>query len=158
MSRYNKPLASRIMNSVDVNENGCLVWNKSVSHNGYGLMNVGGKNARVHRVAYELAFGEIPNGQQVCHMCDCPPCCNPRHLFLGTAKENAQDRQLKGRGGVRTRGTKLTKADVLSIRNSKGSVAAIATQFDISVSTVYAIVNGSRWGSLNVQGEYNVSP
>ena len=156
MSRYGKPLATRIMSNVDVNENNCLVWNKSVSHNGYGLMNVGGKNARVHRVAFELAFGYIPEGKQVCHSCDNPPCCNPSHLFLGTAKQNAEDRQNKGRGGKRMRGTKLTTKDVQFIRSAQESVKDLATRFDISVSTVYSIINGSRWGSLNEQGEYNV--
>ena len=156
MSRYGKPLATRIMLNVDVNENGCLVWNKSVSHNGYGLMNVGGKNARVHRVAFELAFGDIPEGKQVCHSCDNPPCCNPNHLFLGTAKQNAEDRDSKGRGGKRTNGYKLTVEDVLLIRKSQKTVKELAATFDVSVSTVYAIVNGSRWGSLNEQGEYNV--
>ena len=156
MSRYSKPLANRIMSNVDVNENGCLVWNKSVSHNGYGLMNVSGKNARAHRVAFELAFGDIPEGKQVCHSCDNPPCCNPKHLFLGTAKQNAEDRQSKGRGGNRMRGTKLTAKDVIVIRGSHETVDELAARFDISRSTVYSVINGSRWGSLNEQGEYNV--
>lgn len=156
MSRYGKPLATKIMLNVDVNENGCLVWNKSVSHNGYGLMNVDGKNARVHRVAFELAFGDIPEGKQVCHSCDNPPCCNPRHLFLGTAKDNAADRQAKGRGGKRSRGSKLSVQDVAHIRNSSLSVTEISQRFDISKSMVYSIRNGSRWGALNEQGEYNV--
>lgn len=50
-----------------------------------------------HRVAWELTYGPIPPGVQVCHSCDNPPCCNPAHLFLGDNQENVADREAKGR-------------------------------------------------------------
>ena len=33
----------------------------------------------------------------LCHRCDNPPCCNVRHLFIGTRHDNVQDMILKGR-------------------------------------------------------------
>lgn len=66
----------------------------------YGSLKEGG-NTRTqigaHVAAYKLWVGEIPPGLQVCHHCDTPRCCNPSHLFLGTAKQNAEDRDRKGR-------------------------------------------------------------
>jgi DNA-directed RNA polymerase sigma subunit (sigma70/sigma32) len=47
-----------------------------------------------------LENGPIPDGMQVCHHCDNPPCCNPAHLFLGTNKDNYLDSVAKGRDAV----------------------------------------------------------
>jgi hypothetical protein len=52
---------------------------------------------RAHRVSYELANGPIPAGLCVLHHCDNRPCIRPSHLFLGTRRDNALDKTLKGR-------------------------------------------------------------
>jgi hypothetical protein len=44
-----------------------------------------------------MAYGPIPPGLYVCHRCDNPPRCEPTHLWLGTAADNAHDRDMKGR-------------------------------------------------------------
>jgi hypothetical protein len=53
---------------------------------------------RAHRVAAQLALGPIPKGKVVCHTCDVDRCCNPRHLWYGTQKDNIHDMMAKGRG------------------------------------------------------------
>ena len=80
--------------------NECWLWQASKTSHGYGKIGSGGKygpSLRAHRVSYEIHYGSIPNGLNVLHTCDNPPCCNPGHLFLGTQSINNWDRAKKGR-------------------------------------------------------------
>lgn len=43
-----------------------------------------------HRAMYELYVGEIPEDQQVHHICGVKTCANPEHLELRTPAENAR--------------------------------------------------------------------
>jgi hypothetical protein len=80
----------------------CWIWYGDRTKQGYGTysVKVNGKwqTIGVHRISYELYYGSISDGLFVCHHCDNPPCLNPEHLFLGTAKDNVQDMLHKGRG------------------------------------------------------------
>lgn len=48
-------------------------------------------SVRANRAAYELAYGEIPDGMMICHHCDRPGCVRPDHLFAGTDRDNKRD-------------------------------------------------------------------
>ena len=85
----------------------CWEWTAHRNTDGYGQLNIGGKVERVHRVAWVIAYGEIPDGLLVCHRCDNRCCIRFSHLFLGTEKDNAIDREIKNRGNHEaTRGDK----------------------------------------------------
>ena len=87
----------RFKSRISVADNGCHVWTRGLNGNGYGAMKVNGKSVAAHRIAWTLANGPIPDGLCVLHKCDNRPCCNPDHLFLGTKRDNADDRDAKGR-------------------------------------------------------------
>lgn len=71
----------------------CWSWTGQKNQRGYGRIR--GKFA--HRVSWEIHNGEIPVGKFICHTCDNPECCNPDHLFLGTAYDNNIDRAMKSK-------------------------------------------------------------
>ena len=86
-----------IRERVTTTDSGCWEWKQRRHVKGYGLAHIGRRCVRAHRYAYEVWCGPIPEGMMVLHSCDNPPCCNPDHLRVGTAKDNAQDAILRGR-------------------------------------------------------------
>lgn len=63
----------------------------------------------VHRLAYQLAHGPIPEGYEVDHLCRVPACCNPEHLEAVTPEENK--RRVQKRTHC-SRGHELTEDNV----------------------------------------------
>lgn len=74
----------------------CWPWTKGKARHGYGKATYQGRTVTAHRLAWELVNGPIPEGKYICHSCDNPPCCNPAHLWLGTAMDNQADAKAKG--------------------------------------------------------------
>lgn len=76
----------------------CWPWTGPQNGNGYGVVRRDSKNRYTHRLAWELRNGqEIPPGMHACHKCDNRICCNPDHIFIGTAADNIHDCMAKGR-------------------------------------------------------------
>lgn len=85
----------------------CWPW-LGASSKGYGQIAVGGRFHRrriyAHHLALVLSLGRpLDAGKIACHHCDNPPCCNPAHLYEGTAQTNADDMVARGRTGARRR-------------------------------------------------------
>jgi hypothetical protein len=150
----------------------CWMWQGAVG-NGYGGFRMAGRNTRPNRVALALKLGRLPKGL-ACHTCDTPMCVRPKHLYEGTDKTNARDRNTRGRtaqgkqSGARTmpwrvpRGTrngnaKLDETKVHAIRELYASgelrQSDIAQRFGITQPLVSAIVLNKIWRAHSLNNE-----
>ena len=152
--RARRTLAERFWDKVDKRgPDECWEWTAARS-NGYGRIGVGRAVKVAHRLGWELLYGAVPSGIDVCHRCDNRACCNPGHLFLGTRQDNVDDMMRKGRYGQREhrRGgahpmAKLSEPEVRLIRCARGIVTApaLAERFDVSKDHVYHIWYRRCW-------------
>lgn len=130
----------------------CMIWPFGKSNRQYGYLKVDGRQVSCHRVAFELIHGYRPpdNG---CHICDTPPCFNPRHIFEGTQLDNKRDCVAKGRSarGERHARAKLTAAIAQQIReeyvcgSSTHGMGALARKYGVSSGAIWFVVNGVTW-------------
>ena len=70
----------------------CLLWAGYIAQSGYGVISIFGHGIKrkvlAHRLAYELAKGEIPDGLDIDHLCSVKRCVNPAHMEPVTRREN----------------------------------------------------------------------
>ena len=123
---------------------------KSGTNQAYGRIRAFGKQDYAHRVSWILHFGEIPEGLVVRHDCDNPGCVNPRHLVLGTHKDNMRDMTSRGRAckGNDHHLSKLTEAVVATIRREHAngvSKSALGWRYGVTPHTIGHIVRRITW-------------
>ena len=64
------------------------LWTGAHQPRGYGSFAIAGKTYQAHRLAYETAYGPIPDGLTIDHLCRVPSCVNPEHLEAVSLAEN----------------------------------------------------------------------
>ena len=154
----------RFWSKVDVlRERECWEWKGATTKSGYGTFWKDGALVYAHRAVYEMAVGQIQDELFVCHHCDNRLCVNPRHLFLGTCKDNYDDMIAKGRQansdltkrcGNEHGCAKLTDVDVRQIfaLNRRGvKPKEIADRFPVTITHVQKILSGKAWKHLNLK-------
>ena len=137
--------------------NGCVEWSGPVDTRGYGHLSWRGRLTRAHRVAYEFAFGPIPDWDEhrvmVRHSCDNRVCCNPDHLQLGTHADNMADMKTRGRrkgigAGADNGRAKLTVEQVMAIRSDVRGKRVIAKDYGISPAQAQRVRLGKQWSNV----------
>lgn len=101
------------------------------------------RSVSAHRRSYELFNGSIPVGLHVCHSCDHRTCVNPKHLFVGTRKDNMLDASRKGR--AKGRNGRIAPDIVAKIhgRISEGAnYSQVAREVGLNKVTVRYIATG----------------
>jgi hypothetical protein len=133
----------------------CHPWMSVRNPQGYGKVGHG-RNRKLYaaRVVYELVNGPIEDPSLVVrHTCDNPPCCNPKHLILGTRGDNARDRGERKRGrehrqyGEANANVKIMDTDLPRIHELYAggmSQMQIASQFGVKQPQISRILRGNQ--------------
>ena len=150
--------------SIEPDEKGCLVWPWNTTRDGHGhVWDPKGKLLYVHRVAWEVHKGPIPDGLNVLHkpeICHNPACFNVDHLYVGTDADNAADRVLDGTVPKSSLGvfgedhprSKLSndeRYEICRLFASGHTKAELGERFGVTPETIMNTVNDGRWGGEN---------
>lgn len=136
----------------------CWPWQGSRNTYGYGRISEGKRGSCValmaHRLSWEIHRGAIPDGMNVLHSCDNPPCVNPGHLFLGSQADNVADMVAKGRQqrGAKHAHSKLTDAEAVVMRTAYlagTTTAELAARFGRTKTGVTYVLRGEGWRHLD---------
>jgi hypothetical protein len=135
-------------NKIDIRgDDECWPWTGAKMWKGYGVVALDRSVYRACRVMLAL-HGHRNDSLMCCHSCNNRGCVNPKHLRLGTAKENHMDRLAAGnptnRGKHYRQSPRLSEADVCRVRALYGNVSnvQIAKLFGVSASTIGNIGRG----------------
>lgn len=145
-------LKARLFNQCYLSEDGCWKW-KKITRRGYGLISHKGVYQSAHRLSYTIFKGAINKGLVVRHTCDQPACVNPDHLILGTMKDNAVDRETRGRGrslyGEASATAKLSPLQAIFIKITDIPLGALSKAFGATEAQISRIRLGKSWAHLN---------
>ena len=124
-------------------ETPCWIWQRRIQVRGYAEFSVTrDSSGLVHRYAYKVYIGPIPDGLQIDHLCKVKCCVNPAHLEPTTNAINCR----------RSKKTVLTWEIVDKIRQTRAdtglSYEKIGKMFDISRWHCWQICAGKRWSAV----------
>jgi hypothetical protein len=133
----------------------CWEWQAARDDKGYAVLFVGGKLWKASRVSVTISGRDV-SGHIVMHSCDNPQCVNPRHLSLGTQKQNMEDMASRGRAsrqgysnpGMKNGQAKLMDSQVAYIKlllaHGYGT-REIGRWYETSHATIDSIRKGETW-------------
>lgn len=139
----------------------CWVWTGFLDKKGIGHLRrgrAGEGQEGVARASWIVHFGWIPSGKSVLHHCDNPACVRIDHLYVGTQKQNMEDKSKRRRHhlqghpelvvGERNPKAKLTWENVNLIREAFANGAKktdLGRRYGVTKQNIHHIVENHTW-------------
>lgn len=88
----NVPAIDRFLAKIEIDANGCWLWQGARTPNGYGQFWFGPdlKRGLAHRWSYTFFVGSIPPDRELDHLCRVRECCCPDHLEPVSRLQNVE--------------------------------------------------------------------
>ena len=126
----------------------CREYQGYRNHAGYGVRSHR-RPARVHVWVWVQVNGPVPEGMQILHKCDNPPCFRYDHLILGDHDKNMADMKSKGRARNKfPRNRRLTTEDVAALKtryvpkSGTDGLYALAKEYGVTYRVVRQAIMG----------------
>ena len=134
----------------------CWMWMGAKTNLGYGFISIHGVMYSTHKLSYELHYGLIPDGVNICHRCDQPPCCNPEHLEAGSQRHNMRGCASRGRISIAKLDPELIvklreQTESLRLPNGKlpaGVITDLAKILGVSRTNISQALSGKAYRYL----------
>lgn len=144
---YCKGHSVRIMTSVHVDATTqCWIWLKGIRPDGYGQamtrINKKAKLKRAHVLVWEWAYGPVPKGLYLDHLCRTRSCVNPNHLRVVTFVENV-------RCGLSATINPVIARQIKQLGSTGLSHPVIAQKLQLSKRIVRDVLIGRTWKELD---------
>lgn len=131
----------------------CWIWTGCMHKSGHGQTQFQGMGVQyTHRLSWQIANGNIPPGMCVCHTCDVPACCNPRHMFLGTRSDNMRDMWAKARGVHNDNAARCLESRRRQLAMSDSEIVATVIEPFAAGESVKSICAATGLGPQSVRG------
>lgn len=128
-------------------EGDCWIWAKSFIK-GYGQVKINRQMRLAHRLYYERAYGRIPAGAHLHHVCGEPRCVRPEHLVALSPLEHRRLSAKLSVGSVR---------DIRARAAAGETYAALGRAYGVSPATIGSAVRGRTWRDVSVDKPIGMS-
>ena len=133
----------------------CYEWTKHRARKGYATVKINGKQVYVTRYLLGLLDREDFRFVQASHLCDNPPCVNPRHIIISSTTDNNKRAYAVGHldhKGINNGFSKITDEQVMDIYNRAHLGLElqedIGADYGVSYGTVSDIKRGKAWNHI----------